>query len=194
MPAPSSIDQLPSELKAWLDQELKDRNFKGYSDLEAALNNKLEGHGFEISISRSALGRYGQKQKQAKERMLNAINMAQSLTEVGEDRADMLGQANTAMAQSMLLDLQIKAQELADTDPKELATKATLIRGLVHAASDIARASTNQKKWAAEAKRQARKEFEEEAAKNIDDAAQARGLTAEEAAFWREQVLGVQGG
>lgn len=183
MPAPSSINQLPSEVKSWLDQELKDRNFAQYSDLEAALNAKLADHDLELTISRSALGRYGQQRKQAQEQLLRSIEMAKSLTEVGDDQADMLGQANTAMAQSSILELQIKAQELADSKPEDLKGKASLIRGLVHAASDIARASTNQKKWASEVNQRIAK-----ASAEAEQIAQKGGLSTQNVALIREAL------
>jgi len=153
----SSLEQIPSEAKAWLDQELKDRGFAGYDDLEQLLNIKLAEHGYELSISRAALGRYGKAKKDAQQQLLRSIEMAKSLNEISEDEADALGMANTAFAQSTLLDLQMKAQELADLDPKQLSAKTTLITKLIHCAADVARASTSQKKWANEINTRIRK-------------------------------------
>ena len=56
---------------------------------------------------------------------------------------------------------------------------------LARAVAELGKASVAQKRWQAEARKQAL----EEAAARVDTAAQARGLNADEARFWREQVL-----
>ncbi len=53
--------------------------------------------------------------------------------------------------------------------------------------AELVKASVVQKKYAAEA--EVRRTALQEAADRIDNAAQARGLSAEEASYWREQVL-----
>ncbi len=61
MPPPRKIDRLPSELKGWLQDELKRRGFGEYEDLADALNLRLEAEGLDLRIRKSALHAYGQE-------------------------------------------------------------------------------------------------------------------------------------
>ena len=53
MPPPRKVDLLPSELRRWLQAELKERGFAGYEDLAEALNFRLEEAGLELRIGKS---------------------------------------------------------------------------------------------------------------------------------------------
>lgn len=64
MPPPRKVDLLPSELRRWLQDELKERGFAGYEDLAEALNFRLEEEGLELRIGKSAIHAYGQEFQQ----------------------------------------------------------------------------------------------------------------------------------
>lgn len=64
MPPPRKVDLLPSELRRWLQAELKERGFAGYEDLAEALNFRLEEEGLELRIGKSAIHAYGQEFQQ----------------------------------------------------------------------------------------------------------------------------------
>ena len=59
MPPPKKVDLLPSELKRWLQDALKERGFAGYEDLAGELNFRLEEDGLELRIQKTALHAYG---------------------------------------------------------------------------------------------------------------------------------------
>ncbi|SFQ14140.1 Protein of unknown function [Roseivivax halotolerans] len=59
MPPPRKVDLLPSEIRDWLQEELKLRGFGGYEELAEALNWRLEEAGLELRIGKSALHAYG---------------------------------------------------------------------------------------------------------------------------------------
>ena len=59
MPSPRKVDQLPAELRRWLQEELRVRGFGGYEDLAEALNARCEEEGLEVRIGKSALHAYG---------------------------------------------------------------------------------------------------------------------------------------
>ncbi len=64
MPPPRKVDLLPSELRRWLQDELKERGFSGYEDLAESLNFRLEEEGLELRIGKSAIHAYGQEFQQ----------------------------------------------------------------------------------------------------------------------------------
>lgn len=59
MPPPRKVDLLPSELRGWLQDALRERGFGGYEDLADELNWKLEEAGLELRIGKSALHAFG---------------------------------------------------------------------------------------------------------------------------------------
>jgi hypothetical protein len=61
MPPPRKIDLLPSELKGWLQEELRASGFGGYEDLADRLNWRLQEEGLELRIGKSAIHAYGQE-------------------------------------------------------------------------------------------------------------------------------------
>lgn len=181
----STVDKLPVEVRAWLVQRLKEFGFGNYDQLCDELNHKLQAAGEEDEISRAALGRWGKNQKAAQERMLRAIEMAKSMTEIADDDADILGQAVIANAQSQLMELQTLCDELGDLDPKEIKAKAGLITKISHCAADVARAGNAQKKWNAELKARVKKA--QDAAANIG---RKGGLSAGNVELIREAIAG----
>jgi len=64
MPPPRKVDLLPSELRRWLQDELKERGFSGYEDVTEALNFRLEEEGFELRLGKSAVHAYGSEFKE----------------------------------------------------------------------------------------------------------------------------------
>ncbi|PIE15898.1 MAG: hypothetical protein CSA68_04675 [Rhodobacterales bacterium] len=64
MPPPRKVDLLPSELRRWLQDELKERGFSGYEDLAESLNFRLAEEGLELRIGKSAIHAYGQEFQQ----------------------------------------------------------------------------------------------------------------------------------
>lgn len=87
MPPPRKIDRLPEELRRWLQEELRKRNFSGYEDLAEDLSFRCEEEGLELRIGKSAIHAYGQEfrdyaraQEQAQEEIRTFLEEA-SLTD-----------------------------------------------------------------------------------------------------------------
>lgn len=59
MPPPRKIDLLPTELRQWLQEELRVSGFAGYEALAERLNFRLEEEGLELRIRKSAIHAYG---------------------------------------------------------------------------------------------------------------------------------------
>jgi len=60
MPPPRKIDRLPPQLRQWLQEELKARNFSDYEQLAEDLAFRCEQEGVELRIGKSAIHAYGQ--------------------------------------------------------------------------------------------------------------------------------------
>lgn len=170
----SSIATLPSEAKAWLDQELVRRNFTGYIELAELLAEQ----GYEIS--KSAVGRYGKKFKEEQRELKQTIEMARALSEVyGDDGAEM-NQAITALMQQEVMTI------IREGKYSEEIKLPQLIQGV----ANLNKSNLATLKFQIEQK--ARRQALEDAATAVEEAAQQRGMTAQDAQFWREQVLGVK--
>lgn len=61
MPPPRKVDLLPSEVRLWLQEMLKQRGFAGYEELTEDLNFKLAEEGVELRLGKSAVHAYGQE-------------------------------------------------------------------------------------------------------------------------------------
>ncbi len=177
MPRRASVTLLPGPVKEWLDKALVDSGFADYRLLEETLRAK----GYEIS--RSSLHRYGKSFEDRLSALKLATEQARAIVSANPDEEGAMGEALMRLIQEklfgVLLDLQV--------DPAKLN-----LGGLARSVAELCKASVTQKKWAVEVQEKARKEALEQAATAVEKAAKQQGLTAEQAAFWREQVLGVR--
>lgn len=170
----SSVKRLPAETKAWLDQELVRRHFTGYVDLAEL----LEEQGYEIS--KSALGRYGKKFKQQQESLKQSIEMAKAFAEVVGDDGAALNKTLTALAQ----------QELMAIVREKRYDGSISFPAMIQAIAQLNRSDINTRKF--NIIQEARRKALDDAANAVETAAQQQGLSADQAQFWREQVLGVK--
>lgn len=170
MPPRSKVTSLPKAVKAWLDKALAENGFSEYESLAA----ELSAQGF--SISKSALHRYGQDFESKLSALKMASEQARAVVTAAPDEEGAVNEALMRFVQEHLFKL-LLAEGDNKFDPYKMA----------RAVAQLGKASVVQKKWAAET--EVRRATLEEAAGRVDEAAQARGLSAEEASFWREQVL-----
>ncbi len=166
----SSIELLPPEVKAWVDQALTARD-KTYQQLVDILG--AQGY----RISKSAMGRYGKDFREDQKRLKQSVEMAKAFAKVVGDDGAALNQTLTALAQQEAMEIIRAGRYNDDVElPKLMSAIASLSR------SDIAT-----KKFQIE--EAARKKALEEAAARVDAATKARGLGPADAKFWRETVL-----
>ncbi len=170
----SSVKKLPPEVKAWLDQELVRRQFTGYIPLAELLAEQ----GYEIS--KSALGRYGKKFKEEQKNLKQSIEMAKAFAEVVGDDGAALNQTLTVLAQ----------QELMSVIREGKYDDSIKLPALIRSVASLNRSDINTRKFQIE--QAARNKALNDAADAVEKAAQQKGLTQEQAQFWREQVLGVK--
>ncbi len=170
----SSVTKLPTEVKAWLDQELVRRQFSGYIDLASLLNEQ----GYEIS--KSALGRYGKKFKDEQKELKQSIEMAKAFAEVIGDDGAALNQTLTVLAQ----------KELMAVIRNKRYDEGIKLPHLIRSIASLNRSDINTRKFKIE--QDARKAAFNDAANAVEKAAIQKGMSKKDAQFWREQVLGAK--
>lgn len=170
----STIVLLPPEAKAWLDQELVNRNFTGYIEMAELLATQ----GYEIS--KSALGRYGKKFKEEQKQLKQSIEMAKAFAEVVGDDGAAMNQTLTALAQQELMTV-IRSGKYDDN---------IKLPALVRSVATLNRSDINTRKFQIE--QAARQKALNDAADAVETAAHEQGMNEEQAQFWREKVLGVK--
>jgi hypothetical protein len=169
----SSVEVLPTEIKSWLDQQLVERRFTGYSDLAQALSRQ----GFHIS--RSALGRYGKRYKDEIKQLRQSIEMAKGFADVVGDDGAAMNQTLTALTQQTLM--QIVREGKYDADIK--------LPALVQAISQLNRADVNTRKFQIQQK--ARREALAEAAAKAEEGLHKQGMSTEAIDAIKRDILGI---
>lgn len=168
MPRVSKVQKLNEEDREWLNSTLVERGFSGYDELEQLCRDR------GIDISSSALHRHGKSFQERLEAVRLVTEQARAVVDHSPDEEGAVNEALMRLIQEKLFTVVMEAQ--MDTSDLAKVTKAI---------ADLGRASISQKRLASEV----RKAALQEAAKRLDHAAQERGLSAEDAKFWREQVL-----
>lgn len=172
MPERSKVEQLPDEIKAWLDEHLVKNNFSGY----VALSEELKKRGFEIS--KSSLGRYGK----AFEKRIEAIKKQ---TEMYKILRDHVGDDEGAMTDGIIRQAQYMIGEIMNQmGPQDL--DGIELPKLIRAIADLSRASVSQKKWMAEVKKRS-----QAAADEAEAVLKSEGLSAEGVKTIRETILNI---
>lgn len=170
----SSIETLPTETKAWLDQELVKRSFAGYTELADLLATR----GYELS--RSALGRYGKKFKEEQHQLKQSIEMAKAFAQVIGDDGAAMNQTLTALAQQELMTV-IREAKYSD---------AIKLPELVRSIASLNRSDINTRKY--QIVQVARKAALSDAADAVEQAAHEKGMDEEYAQYLRKRILGVK--
>lgn len=157
MPAASSVDRLPEEVRSALHLRLIESNFHGYDGLV----DWLTGQGYQLS--RSAVHRHGQKVQRRINRIQASTEAAQLIAEAAPDQQDARSGAVIALVQSELFEAMLNLEEADDADPQG---RIKLLSQAARAIAEASRASVNQKRWEGEV----RKEYEAKAQQAIEAA------------------------
>lgn len=180
MPARSTIQQLPKELREQVDDLIVDRGFSDYWGLTDEVNQLLEEHGYAIKITRSSLHRYGQKLEKKMEWLQLSSQYA---AEIGRRFPDDEAQLNDALMKLTQHNLFQLMMEL-ELDPDD----APSIDKLARAVADLGRATVQQKQW----QKQVRAELEKQFAEMEKNAQSGRAkLDKETLDYIREQVYNI---
>jgi hypothetical protein len=170
MPPPRKIDRLPSELREWLQAELRARGFGQYEDLADALNARLEQAGLDVRIRKSALHAYGQEYETFVKYQDEASAWAAGwMNEQGMgDEARRHGVLFQMLTTLAFKSMQSRMNADAEIDPKDLHFLGRMLKDV------MASSGLREAMLAAERKAQTAKLDEAVATGNIDAAAAQR--------------------
>ncbi|WP_417862395.1 DUF3486 family protein [Vreelandella venusta] len=179
MPPRNKVFDLPQEVREELNEKLVSSGFQGYE----ALAGWLSERGY--NVSKSSVHRYGQDLQEEFEEAMGDVRrtteMAKAMADAVEDDEGNLIDATARVVQEQLLRISLALRK-SEQAPEDVAHHLAKVS---KALTNLGRVSIAQKKHA----REIRTEVLQEAANRVDVAAQAKGLSAEDAKFWREQVL-----
>ncbi|MEJ1416989.1 MAG: phage protein Gp27 family protein [Candidatus Sedimenticola sp. (ex Thyasira tokunagai)] len=168
----SSVETLPAEVKAWLDQELVRLGFRNYTDLTKVLT----GQGYQIS--RSAVGRYGKTLKARVKQQKEKAQVIRSLADVFENDAPAIMQGAMGSALTAVMDAIQEGEYASGKD-----TLSKLVGVLPKLGQGFRQAEQHK------IERETRRKTVEEAADQVEEVARAQGLDNDQARFWREKFL-----
>lgn len=175
----SSVTALPEEVRNALNQELADRNFTGYAELE----DWLRGQGFEIS--KSAIHRYGQKIERRMAAIKASTEAAKFIVDAAGDDADARSEAVIALVQTEMFDSIIAIQEAGDDEvPPE--DRLGMMSAAAKNIATLTRASLAQKEFKAKVMARAA-----EAAEKVAKLARKGGMSAATVDEIKRSILGI---
>ncbi|MGP8432004.1 DUF3486 family protein [Paraburkholderia fungorum] len=172
MPSRSKVEQLPPEIKAWLDQALVENNFGRYR----LLADELRARG--CSISKSSLHEYGQRFEERLKALRLVTEQARAVVQASPDDDGAVNDALVRLTQEKMFGILMEIN--VDPDSVDLAK-------LARAVAELGKASVTQKRWQVEARKQAL----EDAARAAGAAARSAGLSTEAADALRREILGM---
>lgn len=177
MPPPRKVDQLPPEIRAWLQDTLRERGFADYVAVTEELNDKLAEAGKVVTFHHATVHRFSQEYRAFVKTQETASAWAQEwMTENGLEeeakRHNVLFQMVTALAfKAMEAKMEKDGDEI---DPKELHFIGRMLKDI------MASAGIRQSMLPAERKMQAEK---------LEAAVEAGDIDAEAAAKAR-RIMG----
>ncbi|OEU65808.1 MAG: hypothetical protein BA863_08955 [Desulfovibrio sp. S3730MH75] len=175
---PSSIDLLPEDIRIRINEALRDKRLTQKEILDT-FNKLLEDRKHD-PISRSALNRYATVVEKMAGRVRDMREAASMVVGRVEDEKSDTGRALIEIVKNLAWEMTFKE----DLDVDALNKLSLLIRRLESA-------SNSSLDRELKVRDQARKLALEDAANAVENAAKQQGLDADQAQFWREQVLGV---
>lgn len=195
---PSSVDLLPQgvrkQLQAMLDNpritqlQAVDRVNTILADLRAAGDPEVLDPACPEQLSKSAVNRYDLQMRDVGERLRQSREVADRwINKLGAAPQGQVGNLINEILRTLSFDVTLFMQE--DAIDRETAP------AVVGMLKDLALTTMRLEKAAnlnVEREREIRKQTLEDAAEKVGDAAIQRGLTKEDAQFWREQVLGIR--
>lgn len=137
MGARSFAEQIPEDIRQWLEAQLLESGFSGYLTLTEELNAKLAERGVEITVGKSSVHRFGSKFEERCAALKRSTEIAQTMArEVGDDEGA-LSDAILRVTQNKLFNLVLDMEVEPDT---------VSLPQIGRVVADLARASVTQKR------------------------------------------------
>ena len=182
MPPPRKIDLIPAELRERLAETLAGRGFGDIVDVTEELNFWLEEEGLELTIGKSAVGEFSKALKDQRD----AFKLAETLLADMdiEQESDMHKVLMQMIATSAVHMMQSVREEEGHLEPKDLMNLGRMLKDLMQSAGIREKLREDERVRVA-------REAKEEAADSMSKSAKKIGLSAENVAQIRADILGV---
>lgn len=185
MPQLSTIDRLPADIKAKLQELLQDPRMTQLQ-VTADINELLEAEGHEDRVSKSAVNRYAVKMSEVGEKLRQSRDVAEMfIGKVGAAPQGQMGLLINEILRTLAFDISLKIQDADLKDPETLASTIDQVKALALATQRLEQSATINVKREAEI----RKQVLEDAADRVAESAKAAGITAETIQTIRRDVL-----
>lgn len=191
----SSIDLLPDDVRRKLQELLADRRVTQLQAVERinviladlAASGALPEDAPE-RVSKSAVNRYALDMEEAGAKLRQSREVAEVwIGKLGAAPQGQVGQLVNEILRTLSFDMALLLQRGA-VDAENAPAVVEMLKGLALTMQRLEQAAGTNLKVAAEIRKQALAD----AADSVEKAAVQQGLNSEQAAFWRQQVLGVQ--
>ena len=183
MPAPAKLDLMPEELRTWLREALEARGFGDIVSVTEELNFRLQEQGLELSVGKTAVGKFSKALKDQRE----AFSLAETLLSDMDIEAE--GEMHKVLMQMIATSAVHMMQAVREDDghlePKDLMNLGRMLK-------DLMSSSGMREKLLADERARVSRLAKEEAAESIEQNARQLGLTAATVAGIKSQILGVQ--
>lgn len=179
----SKIEQLPEEVKGFLNAMLRDKQYS-QQEILAEVNAQLDELGLpeEEQISKSGLNRYASKMAKIGKRMQETHATAEAwVAKLGEKPTGDIGKLLINMTQTMAFELAESA--MGEEEPASLG----MIKELALTVQRLEKTRTDSIKN----EKEIRKAFAEEAADKAGSIAKAAGLTKSAVQTIKNEILGI---
>lgn len=191
MPRPSTIAQLAPDILERLHEMLRDPRI---SQLEATrrINEILAERG-EKPVFKSSVNRYWQHMEEMGQDIQQSREAAEVwIAKMGTLPESKVGQFVNEVVRTLSFEVTAMLRRLMrgeNLSMEEMPEAVKMIKDLAITQHRLEQAQMQSVKRDQEIRKQEREKSLQEAAERVDTAAQARGLSKEDARFWREQVL-----
>lgn len=179
----SKIEQLPEEVKGFLNAMLRDKQYS-QQEILAEVNTQLDELGLpeDEQISKSGLNRYASKMAKIGKRMQETHATAEAwVAKLGEKPTGDIGKLLINMTQTMAFELAESA--MGEEEPASLG----MIKELALTVQRLEKTRTDSIKN----EKEIRKAFAEEAADKAGSIAKAAGLTKQAVQTIKNEILGI---
>tara|TARA_B110000211_G_scaffold15953_1_gene16682 strand:+ start:12808 stop:13386 length:579 start_codon:yes stop_codon:yes gene_type:complete len=179
----SKIEQLPEEVKGFLNAMLRDKQYS-QQEILAEVNAQLDELGLseDDQISKSGLNRYASKMAKIGRRMQETHATAEAwVAKLGEKPTGDIGKLLINMTQTMAFELAESA--MGEEEPASLG----MIKELALTVQRLEKTRTDSIKN----EKEIRKAFAEEAADKAGSIAKAAGLTKQAVQTIKNEILGI---
>ena len=189
MPPKSTIDTLPPDIKATLQQLLQDPRMTQL-EVTAQINALLEADGHEDRVTKSSVNRYAVKMSEVGEKLRQSRDVADMfISKVGAAPQGQMGLLINEILRTLAFDLTLKIQDADLSDPETLASTIDQVKALALATQRLEQsASINVKR-----EREIRKDALTKAATAVEKTLKTiKGATDDQIEQIRADILGVE--